>query len=73
MQTENYKNYIKQLKDFKEYLEIMGHESTSEQRLNHLYTTTFTITHEDHQVHIHFDAEVWNSFVSLLNHIIEEV
>jgi hypothetical protein len=70
MQTEN---YIKQLKDFKEYLEIMGHESTSEQRLNHLYETDFTITHEDHQVHIHFDAEVWHSFVSLMDHIIEEV
>lgn len=70
MSTEN---YIKQLKDFKKYLEIMGHESTSEQRLNHLYETDFCITHEDHQVHIHFDAEVWNSFVSLLDHIIEEV
>lgn len=70
MQTEN---YIKQLKDFKEYLEIMGHESTTDKELQHLYTTTFTITHEDHQVHIQFDAEVWNSFVSLLNHIIEEV
>lgn len=59
-------------KAFRDYLYMIGSESTTEEELETYYDECFTITLKDHVVEIPFDATAYNNILTAIENIIKE-
>ena len=58
--------------DFLEYLNIIGSETTTEEKLEELYNKNVEIEFNHHKVSIPFDAVIYNELLNLMTKIVKE-
>ena len=63
---------LTEYKDFLEYLNIIGSESTTQEELDELYEEYVDIEFNHHKVSIPFDAVIYNELLNLITNIIKE-
>lgn len=63
---------LTEYKDFLEYLNIIGSESTTQEELDELYKEYVDIEFNHHKVSIPFDAVIYNELLNLITTIIKE-
>lgn len=63
---------LTEYKDFLEYLNIIGSESTTQEELDELYEEYVDIEFNHHKVSIPFDAVIYNELLNLITTIIKE-
>lgn len=68
----NSKTKLTGYKDFLEYLNIIGSESTTQEELDELYEKCVDIEFNHHKVSIPFDAVIYNELLNLITTIIKE-
>lgn len=68
----NIETKLTEYKDFLEYLNIIGSESTTEEELDELYEEYVDIEFNHHKVSIPFDAVIYNELLNLITTIIKE-
>lgn len=65
-------NRLTEYKDFLEYLNIIGSESTTQEELDKLYEEYVDIEFNHHKVSIPFDAVIYNELLNLITNNIKE-
>ena len=63
---------LTEYKDFLEYLNIIGSESTTQEELDELYEEYVDIEFNHHKVSIPFDAVIYNELLNLITTMIKE-
>jgi hypothetical protein len=63
---------LESLKDFLDYLYLIGSESITESQLEELYNEEVYIEFNNHVITARFDAPLYNSLVSLVETLIKE-
>lgn len=63
---------LTEYKDFLEYLNIIGSESTTQEELDELYEEYVDIEFNHHKVSIPFDGVIYNELLNLITTIIKE-
>ena len=63
---------IDSLKEFLDYVYMLGSESITEEQLDALYDTHITISHQGHTLNIPFDAVAYNCLTDFIETLIKE-
>ena len=74
-QYESYKNLFTaamRIKEFSEYLDILGSEVTTLDELQAAYEHPIIISHNGHTLEVPFSAQLYHSLVNLVNIAKEE-